>query len=69
MSATVETTEVYYAYCADCATGSDGDGTEFTAEGWAADHNAECHETDNSDDEAYEKFKESRGNSDAEVFS
>jgi len=60
MSATVETTEVYYAYCAECSTGSDGDGLEITAESWASDHNAECHETDNSNDEDYEKFKEAR---------
>jgi len=60
MSATVETTEVYYAFCGDCGTGFDGDGSEFAAEDWAAEHNAEHHETDDSNDEAYERFKEAR---------
>lgn len=58
MSATVDYAP--YAWCHDCAEGSEVGITRDEAEEWAATHDAENHETDNSSDEAYERFKEAR---------
>ena len=60
VSADVHVVYVYHAYCPDCATGSESDENEDRAIEWADEHNAECHETDNSNDEDYERFKEAR---------
>jgi len=61
MSAKVETVELFEAICPECHMGGGPYIWFDDAEEWAATHNAERHETDISDDEAYEKFKESRG--------
>lgn len=60
MSATVETVQLYAGVCWECKSDSQPYDDEEAAGEWAATHNAECHETDTSDDEAYEAFKESR---------
>lgn len=60
VSADVYSFTQYNADCADCATGG-GPFTDWDAAyEWAANHDAEHHETDNSTDEAYERFKEAR---------
>ena len=61
MSAQVEPFEIYNVFCQECNDGAGPFGRGDWAEEWAATHNAVHHESDNSDDEAYEKFKESRG--------
>jgi len=58
MSAKVS--ELYEARCDECRMSSWPEESEAIAESWAATHNAEHHETDNSTDEAYERFKEAR---------
>ena len=60
MSAEVQAS-AYEAFCDQCFEFGPQHVAEDVAVEWAANHNAERHETDNSDDEAYEKFKESRG--------
>jgi len=60
MTATVETDEVFYGLCHECGAASPVWSCEEDAQTWAATHNAEYHETDNSNDEDYERFKEAR---------
>ena len=60
MSAEVSCAEVYYVWCEPCATNMGPFDSENEAEAWAAQHDAEHHETDNSTDEDYERFKEAR---------
>lgn len=60
MSATVQEETLYEAICTECPTASGPFDNEDDAEEWAANHNAENHETDNSDDDAYEQYREAR---------
>jgi len=61
MSAKVESVYLFNVYCANCGTGADEPyESEEGAYEWAETHDAENHETDNSNDEAYERFKEAR---------
>jgi hypothetical protein len=57
MSAEVDYEYVYSARCSDCFAFGPELVSESEAEEWAANHNAEYHETDNSSDEEYDKFK------------
>jgi hypothetical protein len=60
MSADVYSFTQYNADCDECATGAGPFIDEDEAHEWAAAHDAENHETDTSDDDAYEAFKEAR---------
>ena len=59
MSATVEPVDMFMASCMACCL-SCLYLSEAAANEWAAAHDAENHETDTSDDDAYERFKEAR---------
>ena len=59
MSAQVQES-AYEAFCDDCCEFGPQHVAEDVAVEWAANHDTECHETDNSTDEDYERFKEAR---------
>jgi hypothetical protein len=57
MSAEIEETSLYHAYCAECSAGSEPDENEDAALDWAANHNAENH-SDYTDEDAADDARE-----------